>query len=61
MKYPLNPKDIDLKPYGGEIIKEETKTISNKIDPLLFVYVGLFATLIHFASGNMQHLKIIHY
>ena len=59
MKYPLNPKDIDLQPYGGEINKEETKLISNKIDPLLFVYVGIFATLIHFAAGNMQHLSAI--
>lgn len=59
MKYPLNPKDIDLQPYGGEIIKEETKSISNTIDPLLFVYVGLFAALIHFAAGNMQHLSAI--
>ena len=23
IKYPLNPKDIDLQPYGGEIIKED--------------------------------------
>ena len=59
MKYPLNPKEMDLQPYGGETNKVESKGVSHNIDPLLFVYVGLFATLIHFAAGNMQHLSAI--
>ena len=59
MKYPLTPKEMDLQPYGGEINKEESKDVSHNIDPLLFAYVGIFATLIHFAAGNMQHLSAI--
>ena len=52
-------KELNLKPYGGDFSKKDTTDSVNKIDPALFIYVSLFAILIHFASGNMQHLSAI--
>ena len=57
-KFTFFPSEMKKLPYGE--LKLEKKEVCNKeIDKLLFVYIALFASLIHFASSNMQHLSAI--
>ena len=58
-KYTLSPKEMNLKPYGGDFVLSGKTSETSKVDKTLFIYIGVFAACIHLAAGNVQHLSAI--
>ena len=58
-KYTLTPKEIGLKPYGGDFVLSGREIKTTKIDHTLFIYIAIFAACIHLAAGNIQHLSAL--
>lgn len=58
-KYTLSPKEMNLKPYGGDFVLSGKSAETTKVDKTLFIYIGIFAACIHLAAGNVQHLSAV--
>ena len=57
-KFSFYPEEMGKLPYG-ELKLEKKEVCNHEIDKTLFIYIALFASLVHFASSNMQHLSAI--